>query len=476
MAIIIAGLIMAGILFKQARKPVSLSQYIRGEEVEFFLEINLENNDWQNYINNNTEAEVFFKNFLFKNDWPESLWQRKEIEIKKIALALVGTEDKINKIWLVQTNNNINDLSLYLSGYYFSILDQETGIFSLSKEPIDRIKFNRETNLWFGYGENFFVSDAPSFIQIRLSEEFVNREDRDWLELESTKSFAKNYFNWQSGSFVYLRANIENNKIVFEMDVPISEVALSETEEVDENKFLSLNETIEIKQIKLSDVLNIMKSEINKEGNMNWDLMQNYLQDKYKLNIEALNTFFKQPISLWLKPKRDLAGAEEFLNLDNYYYALMIEKSFDLADETIFVSLENFVKNYFAFKYPVERKKVLLDGTAGIERVANTSRFDFLVIERKEGMRMKLAKGNGFEFVYYVDDNKLILSDRQEFLDEVLSGWENLAGKNEFSLHDYVLEFDSKMLGGEYWQLGERIRLKSEFKKDGLLIKGIFLN
>ncbi|NCP16947.1 hypothetical protein GW853_00190, partial [Candidatus Kuenenbacteria bacterium] len=116
--------------------------------------------------------------------------------------------------------------------------------------------------------------------------------------------------------------DVAAGNIEFSFELPLK-LELKNNLSQPENKMVFLDNTLDIRQIELSMIVDILKESLDNETNIDWNLFGQYVNEKYNINLNELYTFFEQPVSVILKPKRLLLSINELFIFENYNWVIM---------------------------------------------------------------------------------------------------------------------------------------------------------
>jgi hypothetical protein len=467
LAVIILAVVFVFWFKEYKAEKVGLLQYVP-EEAQAFMEFNLANQTFNNYLEKDEGFSLELEKFLISKGLPTGIW-KSDIPIDRLAFFILPGEEKKEGavVWLIHGEGDIGQLEAFsLQGYYYTVLDEKTAAISFSREAISKIKNQQNFKLskLIFLGESFLPYGAETnAVDGCLKKDF-------WAgffsEFMADNKFLENNTLFKSNGNVCFKFNInERGNLVLLIDVPLGEKP-SLTTEIN-NDFLLLDRTIEIGGFQLDLIIENIKKKFAEDSQTTWDDLEKYLKEKYKIKPEALYTFFKQPGVLVLKPNKQNSDWLKTIRDQDYVYAFMMENNFRKEEID---NLEKLIKNYFAFRYPEKRVKILPDGSRGLELVANESKFNFSKRDEKMVV-MRVVKSEELEFGYAIFQNKFMIADNLKLLQEVidtLSKKEESKEENETEmiinngffregfLKDKKLLFKSDFLG-EHWLVNVEI-------------------
>jgi len=197
-----------------------------------------------------------------------------------------------------------------------------------------------------------------------------------------------------------------------------------------------------------------------------------YLEKKYKTNLEVLNTFFKHPVLLVLKPKTRLKSISDIWQGENFYYALVSENNLgEEASMEFKKNLELLLKNYLAFKFPERKQKFLPDGSSGYELVADPDGVNYTMKEiGKE--KVYLLEKEGVMFGYVVGKSRVIFANNENLIRDILA----VSKKDDIDkigINRVEVAFDPAVVDSKFWQWGNFIFLSGKEGRKGVFIEGI---
>ncbi|PIR05375.1 hypothetical protein COV56_03125 [Candidatus Kuenenbacteria bacterium CG11_big_fil_rev_8_21_14_0_20_37_9] len=410
----------------------------------FFLEINLSGKNLKNFLNKGNATETVLEKFLIDNDFPRELWQAKE-KIEKAALIEIPSEKngyRSEKAWLVKSLNDVRELeTLPLHNLYFSIIDKNTAIFSLSLYALNVLSETHAQDIKIESHD--FVRDNNNFIYGYFKNEYVkNFLSKESINYELMKN-SKAVFREEN---IYWKINLMHNKIFFDIEVPLSSAdELDNKDDANVQELAPLNNAIVINKFNLSTLIDILKAGLANQSDNSWEYLEKYLEAKYKVRLSELYTFFDQPAILVVQPKNIITSLADALAIGNYYYTLVLEKSASNNDEALLYSIETFIQNYLAFKYPSSKEIVLPDKTIGKELVADVK--DFVFEENSDYKNLRTIKKNDFEFNYLNNENIISAGNNHKLLEMVLQSFFSTESKNGIS---YDMSFDFRIIDSQW--------------------------
>ena len=441
-----------------------LVEYVPKEALAF-IEFDLDKQNFNVYLEEQPPAKKLLEKFMLTNELPASIW-RGHIAIDKLALVLFQNDQhqgKFDKAWLVHGRGEIRQLeATALADYYYATRSKQIAVISKSKHAMDLMaRHNVIDSLDIAYSDEDADEFIYGYIKVGLlSDKFKGILNNDLIESNPWLGINKEEtINWQIGisdeGNILLSFNLGNGKI--------KKTRGMETEPT--NKFLKLDRTIMARDLDLLEVLAVLNKQLNKEKEINLQSLKKFLNDKYKIKVDEMYTFFEQPVLLVLRPRTGAVNLENLFNFNNYYYGIVWQDSFNLPDSRALTNLERFTQNYLAFKYPEKKIKVLPDGTSGFELVARADRFIWQSGQSESGA-IRFIKTQETQVAYGWNKHKFVLSNSIN-LAEALLGARQAEGKDG----GYSLKIDTQILNNDYLELGRWLWLKCLNQGETLQVK-----
>ena len=114
------------------------------------------------------------------------------------------------------------------------------------------------------------------------------------------------------------------------------------------------------------------------------------------------------------------------------------------------------------------KTKVLPDGSAGMELVADVEKFNWQD-KGDDNFLKKSISYQGGELAYAFMKDKFIFGNSLDLIDLVIKTWQ---GKEGSDTNTYEVRFDTAIIDNDFLNLGKILWLDSEIKSDGVVIHG----
>lgn len=457
---IVIGLIAVGFWYKEfIVSSRSLSDYVP-ESALSYVEINLSDKNLNSYIKKRSKARKYLEEFVFKNQMEPNIW-RGEVAIEKIGLVILpGKKGNYEKAWLIQGRDNIRQLeATEIVDYYYASLNHKIGVLSRSRQAMRKIRNYKPDNGLSGLLNSKANNYAASgFIDGDLWNKAINN-------FITVGDAGGEYFNFKKNSRVTWQIKIEDGEFVFSAELPIK-INKKIGRSAKGGGFYEINNSIVFNSIRLDEALMLLRRGLAVESEVDFELLEKYLNERYKTDIKELYTFFEQPVSIILKPKRLLTDSRELFQFDNYDYAIVIEGNKILPGDSVLAGLENLVQNYLAFKHPIRQEKILPDKSLGYELVAVPEKYAWREIKGSK-FNLKRLKYNTREVVYGLNGDRFIFGNSVDLVNKIFE-----TKKNEAMADKYILRFDTDIIDNDFLNLGGLLWLNSESKGDKIIIRG----
>jgi len=372
--------------------------------------------NWElkNNINPKHKLHQQIENYISSSGMPSALWQHPDID--QLAIVFLkpkkNNEGKLEKLWLIRSNGNIKDLArLNLGNYYFEAYDNNIGGFSKSIGAVKSIEQKSNQYISSNIKNNIDKYDKKLIIGFVSKEKYIEHFKQKNKNYQNYNLFEK-YLSSQVEDIIYFEAEsreVDVDKLLFDIKIKLNNEVGLITDTDNSNLIGIINNGIVINNLDAQYLINQLEQELDKDQPQSWEKLIKYLEIKYQVQWNDLNTFFKQRSSLVIRPKNNMEYKNNLLDNNSYQYAIVIkvldnqEKAFNT------IELENFITNYFAFKYPERRKKILPDNSSGIELIAEPDNFIFMPDPEMDGMRV--VKNNKVEFSYFMNENIIIMAN-----------------------------------------------------------------
>lgn len=450
--VVVIGLISAVFWFKNySRETRVLADFVPTQALGY-IEFNLADENFNKYLNESKEAKRVLEEFILSNELPANIW-RGEVEIDKLGLILMRGQ---NKAWLIHGRENVLQLeATELVDYYYAALNEETAVLARSQEAMSEVRNYKALS---GFG---LKREESGFLYGYAKREMWHDE---WRELIESLPLLERI---ELGDQIGWRFEMdEEGETVFEVEVALNNgISLDKRKRSSEN-FLMVDKSMMMRGILAEPVLALLAEELERGSEIEWEIFEFYLGDKYSVKIEELYTFFDQPVILVLRPKKEIRSWEELFKSKSYSYAVVRGDAQKLLTEEFARSLEDLVSNYMAFKFPETKVKTLPDGTTGLELVAGTERFQWQVVEEGEKTIKSLEYEKG-EVAYGWQGGRLVVANSVRLAQDILESQEGEVVSNYI---DFKLDGD--IFNNKYWRLIDGVWLGSEVEGRRFLIRG----
>lgn len=420
-----------------------------------FMELNLADKKFVDYLGKNSQAKKQLENFLQDNGLPVGIWQA-GIEIKKIGLFVVevsGQDKRKERGWIINSRNNVAQLSAFFSGYYYHPVNNKLAIITKSKEAMQAVReaqyfsdlnFEKRNRNAGGFGLGFFRTDFWSDANLTNEEKIIFQSsftsDDDGLIYWQAAINNKEEIDFQ----ISLPWAAGDNQLAWQKDAAAGDVFFS-------NKSLVL---------KVEGMKNVWKAIAvgAKSAVLDRAMVETYIGDKYQTNIKELYKIFEQPFTLVIRPKIKIKQPSNFLSLEHNDF-VVLSKQLPSADKAAVIeNLEALIKNYTAFQFPEKRWKILVDGTKGYEVVADPSRFIFTQESYERG-ELRFIRAADFELGYFLSDEKIMIFNSVVLAKSVLDQPGIGAEDNEAGGVMADLIFDPEILDMPYLSFAKAIKI-----------------
>lgn len=440
------------------KKSRNLSFYVP-ESALAYVEINLADNDLNDYLDKHNKAKDYLEKFILENEMAANIWLG-DVAIDRLALVILpGESGQLGKAWLIHGLDDLRKLeATELVDYFYNVLDGRIGVLSKSKKAFQEINSFKPVK---GMVRLDFKKDDFLINGFIKSDLWAN----SWQGITSSISPDKQW-GLQQAKDITWQLDVVAGDIEFSFGLPIK-LELKNNLSQPDNKMVFLNNTIDIRHVELSTVIDILKESLNNETNIDWNLFEQYVDEKYNVHLNELYTFFERPVSVILKPKKLLLSINELFIFENYNWLIVFQGE---QGEKLNMALNNFeslIQNYLAFKYPQMKTKVLPDGSVGVELMADTEKFNWQNISDDNFLKKSISYPGG-ELAYAFIEDRFIFGNSLDLIDLVIK-----AGQKEGSnISTYEVRFDTAIIDNDFLNLGKVLWLDSEIKSDQVVIHG----
>jgi len=413
----------------QRQQDKQLIDFVPKDTWKYF-EINFDNGDLNTLLKEQESIKTAIEKFLIKNGLPINVWKG-ECKITKLALAqveAVAAKQKINnKVWLIYSPANIKTLEvLELKNYYLISLTENIVALTDSQPVAIEIKNNKNS-----YNLSLTKHSSGGMINgyTKLASYF-DKIDEDIAKQKMIEEYfdMKDNLNWQ--------INIDaDGEMIAEFNLPVKNNYIKQVF-VDTNNedFIIAPGMMVVRNFNGDILLELLENKLEEQFNGGKDLFEKFLEDKYKIDIKRLYTFFEQPFSVVVQPKNNQLVWNNILNTQNnqnYFYALVWDESSKFIKESDADDLERLIQNYLAFKFPIAKNKILSDGTSGFELVADPAEIVWQSKILTEGREMRFLIFKNYEYAYIKLADRFIFANSQKIIENILRA-ENKEGIDEF--------------------------------------------
>ena len=459
---IFALMLFASVVFFMVNKQNKTDQELINfapKDSSIYLEF-----DWQTItasgLNNQIKNEI--NNFVVKNEFPTSLTNFSGLQ--KVGLVLVNNRknNALEKSWLVRAEKVKRAEAADLSGYYFSIINQNTAVVSQSLEAMRTVRDRTAINQAGAYGQNL-----PAQSNCFLSGFIQNSKLSDLIKDNiPAHKLLSDYFKLKPDQISYGQACFNQSNSTVDFKITLAADTAGRIIKMNEINLPAplVKQAITINGFNGGDLIEILKNEINQSRDNGWQLLQTYMENKYKIDINVLQAIFEQPGALVIRPKNTMDGREELFKIDDFYYGLVLKNNLaGAAAETGISNLEKLAQNYLAFKYPSIKNKILPDKTVGLELAAEPAPI-LTEIDRNKNEIKTISQKSGAEFSYTIKDEKIIFSNSKNLISDILSSADNIV--------DSAVAIDPAIVEYDWLDLFSFIGLNSEIAGGRLIISG----
>ena len=459
---IVAMIFLLAVVFwykEYEKKSRNLSDYVPDSALAY-TEINLANNGLNDYFDKNKKAKDFLERFILENELAVNIW-RGDVEIDKMGLVILpGKDGQLEKVWLIHGRDNVRQLeATELVDYFYAVLDNQTAALTKSRKAFQEINSFKPFK---GMGRLNFQKDNFLINGFIKSDLWASK----WQEIADL-ILANKQFELKRNEDVIWQMAVVAGGIEFSVKLPIK-LELKNNLSQPDNQMVFLDNTLEIQQIELSIIIDILKESLGNETNIDWNLFEQYVNEKYNINLNELYTFFKQPVSVILKPKRLLLSINELFIFENYDWVIISQGKQEEKLNMVINNFESLIQNYLAFKYPQMKTKVLPDGSAGMELVADVEKFNWQDKSDDNFLKKSISYQDG-ELAYAFMKDRFIFGNSLGLIELVIKAGQK---KEESNTNPYEVRFDTAIIDNDFLNLGKILWLDSEIKSDGVVIRG----
>ncbi|HRY63271.1 MAG TPA: hypothetical protein P5267_01530 [Patescibacteria group bacterium] len=465
-AILLIVIVAVLAVAKNSRGGETLWRYIPSE-TKIFVEFDLADKNLDEYFKTNKKAKEELEKFLFDNELPVEIWQS-GIEVQRVAMFVMETnmaEKKMENGWIIRAKNEVGQLNVFLSNFYYKPLDKRTAIITKSKEVMQA---TRDKQTFFGVDMG-----REKKLQGALAYGFW---ESDWLATnmggsEIMKIF-KNSFSAEQDSLIFWQAVLDSQqKVVWQIDLPLkleaSRQILANTNQLAGVYYF--DQALTLKSGGINNLWPVISAAMSEEE-LDKEEIERYINDKYQTEIKELYTIFEQPFILVVQPSDKVSNLDKLVQIDKNDYVIISELAGGGDKETLTRDVEGIIKNYLAFKFPEKRQKILPDKSVGYEIVADPEKFPLMTESLAQG-EIKFARVQEFELGYGWMGNKLVIFNSVELTKRVLAEAELARGSGQFRESDNVI-VDAAILGVPYLDFADFVGFEIKSEGARIIING----
>ncbi|NMB48074.1 hypothetical protein GYA13_01340 [Candidatus Kuenenbacteria bacterium] len=441
-----------------------LWQYVP-EKTKIFLEFDLTEKKLKNYLIQNKEAKDELESFLMDRGLPAEIWDA-GLQIQKVAwfqIPIEGTGE--GEGWVIQSKNDVGQLSAFLKNFYFKFIDDRVAVITANKDVLTAVDRGPVFSNW----EIQTASEAK--------DNFVCGfwQDDDLMKKSWWSDIWANSFDQNEGELFYGEARVDDqDRIAFFLKTPLvlkkSGVELMVETGAEKERF-SQSATFNLRGLK-NFWPQILEASGEEEASL--EAVEDYLNDKYKIETKELYTIFEQSFNLVVRPKEKVEQIENLWQRNRNDYAIVTKITDKEKRETVAHNWETLIINYLAFKFPERREKILPDKTRGEEIVAVPEKFK-LASESTTGGEIKTTKVGDFELGYALAGEKLIIFNSVDLAKQILTKGskqkDDLKGEIE---NEGVL--DTGIFAMPYFQFANWLSWGAEIDNSRLVVSGWLTN
>ncbi len=409
-------------------KNIKVSQDIINfvpENAIFYAELDLQNQELQNFNKQNFRGKTRFELLLKKSSFFGKLSKYLIEKSNKISLVIVDIKDDPeysgHKIWIINSNN-IHELhALMPKNFNVSILNSNTIALSENKDALRLIK---KINLSASEEENSKQAIA-SELHKKIAKNFSNDNflnvylNNQYLQNKINSSdlifpLILNNLNLDFNESAFLNLKAENNKIIYNFNA----LSKDKTQILGSKKFNSTENLLQLVDLEnknnfaaffMADLENVFDF-LTLEQKEIW-------QKKYNLDWKKIKKILNNSGIFIIEHKNNKIESRDVLNLQKYNYALIIPT--DLETKKVIEykeEIKQIIKNISAFKNPIEQIKKLLDNSKSIELIADPKSIKFI-----SENDLEILDVENFNFAITMQDSNIILGNNKNLILEILN-------------------------------------------------------
>ncbi|HOZ36237.1 MAG TPA: hypothetical protein PLR18_00170 [bacterium] len=398
------------VLTKDGEQGSRLWRYVP-EGTTVFLELDLTESKLKNYLIENEKAKEALENFLMDQGLPAEIWDA-GVQIQRVAWFVAPTgEAKKAEGWVIQGKNDIGQLSAFLKNFYFKFIDDKVAVIASSKDVLAQaMKDSNFNNLEVQMTNQSQDNFAYGFWK---ADDFF--KEPEWNDI------FKEIFDQDEGGLFYGQARVDNDgRVVFSLKTPLrlrDKVTDSLIEAGGQKKYFSKAVTFNVGGLKnfWQQILRV-----SGEDGASFEAVENYLNDKYKIEAKELYTIFELPFNLVVRPREKIESIDNLWQWNKNDYAVVTEIDEGAKRESVVRNWETLLINYLAFKFPERREKILPDKTRGEEIVVAPEKFK-LESEAVLGGEIRSVKVGDFELGYALADKMLVIFNSADLAKKIIT-------------------------------------------------------
>lgn len=473
-------LLLAGVgIFYFYLKNIKVNQDIISyvpENAIFYAELDLQNKELKNFYAQNfrgkTRLELLLKNSNFFGKLSKYLINKSN----KISLVIVEMENKLNKIWIINSDN-IHELhALMPKGFNVSILNSKTIVLSENKDVLKLIKKINES-------EEKSKPIPVSELHKKIAKNFSNK---NFFNIYFNAQYFKNKINSDDVIFplilnnlnldfnepAFLNLKAEQNKIVYNFNALAKEKTDIKKFNITENLGQLVN--LENKDIfatffvsNLKDTFEFLTLDfLISEQKKVWE-------KKYNLDEKKIREITDYSAIFLAQSRNDRLDNKDVLDLDKYNYAFILKTNNNTEKVNEYKEyIKQLIKNIVAFKNPIEKIKKLPDDSESIELIADVNSIDFVSENNLEILDTK-----NFNFVLTINENNLIFGNSKKLIEQIeqKSSMQSKEPTCEFLTGSEALIMNTNKLTSGVLSFADKLILNFEQKGKKINLQGCLL-
>ncbi len=353
--------------------------------------------------------------WLVQDGLPVNIWHG-QYQITQLALAQVKLNKAADnlipltaKAWLVYSPDDLSSLvATQLKDYYCKFLDRHTALLTTSEDlfinyqPAEKDFFS---SVKLGSGKNLL---ALGFLN--LDNFFQNK---DIINTGFAESSLSHYLYWRLDSVA--------NGFALNIDLPFvfkNDFVLGGAELKQRNRgALVWPEELGVWfGFRPEMVFSLLENNFLQRWGISHNELKTFLEEKYKISFDKLYTFFKQPYYVIFKFKPGKKTLKDLFDLGSYDFVMLSRRS---VDRQVLKNLKQLISSYIAYQHPVQKKKILPDGSWGFELVADNTKWHWQEKDVYDGT-LGLLETSGYQVSYFNSPQFFMLGNSQPLINEVL--------------------------------------------------------